>query len=78
MSALLTGASALGVKVKDTIKVVNDDETIKDTPDRSTLRAIQTPQVFDKDKYIKFLENAKMMQLTLQMIANFLNTLEKR
>ena len=59
MSALLTGASALGVKIKDTIKVVNDDETIKDTPDRSTLRAIQTPQVFDKDKYIKFLENAK-------------------
>lgn len=59
LSALLTGASALGVKVKDTIKVVNDDETIKDTPDRSTLRAIQTPQVFDKDKYIKFLENAK-------------------
>ena len=59
LSALLTGASSLGVKVKDTIKVVNDDETIKDTPDRSTLRAIQTPQVFDKDKYIKFLENAK-------------------
>ena len=59
LSGILTGASALGVPVKDTIKVVNSDNTIKDTPDRSTLRAIQTPQVFNKEKYLKFLAMAE-------------------
>ena len=57
--AIETGASAVGVPVKDTIKVVNSDNTIKDTPDRSTLRAIQTPQVFHKEKYLKFLAMAE-------------------
>lgn len=59
LSAMVTGASALGVMVKDTIKIVNDNNIIEDTPNRSTLRAIQTPQVFSKDKYIKFSDNAK-------------------
>lgn len=55
LSGLLTGASAIGVQVKDTIKVVDDNGIITDTPDRSTLRAVQTPQVFSKDKYLKYL-----------------------
>ena len=42
------GAAAPGVPVKDTIKVVAGG-VVRETPDRSTLRAIQTPQVFDKD-----------------------------
>lgn len=41
-----TGAAATGVFVKDTIKVINDDYEITDTPDRSQLIAIQTPQIF--------------------------------
>lgn len=58
MSGILTGASALGVSVKDTIKVVNGDNTIQNTPDRSMLRAIQTPQVFSKDEYLNLLSMA--------------------
>ena len=34
------------IRVKDTIKVVNDALTIEDTPDRSNLWAAQTPQGF--------------------------------
>ena len=36
------------IPVKDTIKVCNSDLVVS-TPDRSTLRAVQTPQVFDFD-----------------------------
>ena len=42
------GAAAPGIPVKDTIKVVQGG-IVKNTPDRSTLSAIQTPQVFDFD-----------------------------
>lgn len=48
-----TGASAVGVRVKDTIKLVDDDLTITDTPDRSSLIAIHTPQIFNFNKYLK-------------------------
>lgn len=40
-------ASVAAVPVKDTIKVVGDDAVITDTPERATLWAAQTPQVFD-------------------------------
>lgn len=40
------GAAAPGIPVKDTIKVVGGG-VVKETPDRKTLYAIQTPQVFD-------------------------------
>ena len=40
------GAAAPGIPVKDTVKVVQGG-IVKQTPDRSTLQAIQTPQVFD-------------------------------
>lgn len=40
------GAAAPAVPVKDTIKVVTGG-IVKETPDRKTLRAVQTPQVFD-------------------------------
>ena len=42
------GAAAPGIPVKDTIKVVTGG-VVKETPDRATLQAIQTPQVFDFD-----------------------------
>lgn len=40
------GAAAPGVMPKDTIKVIDKDSFSKETPDRNTLVAIQTPQVF--------------------------------
>ena len=42
------GAAAPAVPVKDTIKVVKGG-IVKETPDRATLQAVQTPQVFDFD-----------------------------
>ena len=39
------GAAAPGVPVKDTVKRINGG-IVAETPDRSNLRAIQTPQVF--------------------------------
>lgn len=42
------GAAAPAVPVKDTIKVVKGG-LVEKTPDRATLQAVQTPQVFDFD-----------------------------
>ena len=42
------GAAAPAIPVKDTVKVVVGG-IVKNTPDRSTLQAVQTPQVFDID-----------------------------
>ena len=42
------GAAAPAIPVKDTIKVVSGG-LVKETPDRSALMAVQTPQVFDFD-----------------------------
>lgn len=52
------GAAAPGIPVKDTIKVVNGG-LVKNTPDRASLRAIQTPQVFDFDLLRGALKKAK-------------------
>ncbi len=40
------GAAALGVPLKDTAKLVSADNTIISTPERSSLRLVQTPQAF--------------------------------
>lgn len=60
--AFKSGAAATGVKVKDTVKQVNDDNDIIATPDRNYLRFIQTPQIFDKSMYldaVNTVENSK-------------------
>lgn len=44
-------AAAVGVFVKDTIKVVDKDGFVESTPDRATLFAVQTPQIFDFELY---------------------------
>jgi 2-C-methyl-D-erythritol 4-phosphate cytidylyltransferase len=59
------GAAALGVPVKDTIKRVNEKGMVTETPDRSTLYAVQTPQVFDIDIYKKSLAFAKEHNLAV-------------
>lgn len=40
-------ACVAGVPAKDTIKIVDQQEFVKDTPDRSSLWLVQTPQVFE-------------------------------
>ena len=52
------GAAAPAVPVKDTIKEVQGF-VVKSTPDRSALRAVQTPQVFDFDLLRAALKKAK-------------------
>lgn len=42
------GAAAPAIAVKDTIKIVKGG-LVEQTPDRATLQAVQTPQVFDFD-----------------------------
>ena len=42
-------AAVAGVPVKDTIKVVSDQGAVVDTPDRKSLWAAQTPQIFRYD-----------------------------
>ncbi|MDK2587211.1 2-C-methyl-D-erythritol 4-phosphate cytidylyltransferase [Romboutsia sedimentorum] len=51
-------AVVVGVRVKDTIKVINDKNDIIDTPDRSKLWAVQTPQTFDYNILLKSYEDA--------------------
>lgn len=57
-AAFETGAATLGVPVKDTIKIVDGYNKIESTPLRSQLRAVHTPQVFEKELYRFALENA--------------------
>ena len=52
------GVAAPAIPVKDTIKVF-EGGFIAATPDRSTLRAVQTPQVMDRDLLLGALEKAE-------------------
>lgn len=58
------GAAAPAIAVKDTIKVTKNN-AVDYTPDRSTLCAIQTPQVFDCDLLRGALQNAKNKNLAV-------------
>ena len=63
-AAAACGAAAPAVPVKDTVKraVRGDGKTVPehcmvtDTPDRSTLYAVQTPQCFDRAAYLAALD----------------------
>ena len=54
-------AAVVGMPVKDTIKIADEDGFAKETPNRSFVWAVQTPQVFDvsliKEAYGKLMEN---------------------
>lgn len=52
------GSAALAVPVKDTVKVVDKNGFVISTPDRSTLFAVQTPQIFKFNLYKSALEKA--------------------
>ena len=59
-----TGAAAPAIAVKDTIKVAKE-HVICDTPDRKTLFAVQTPQVFSKDLITVALLQAQKQNVAL-------------
>ena len=52
------GAAAPAVPVKDTVKQVRSDGAVERTLDRSALRAVQTPQVFQADLLKAALQSA--------------------
>ncbi len=56
--AIKKDAAAVGVGVKDTIKVIDKGLKIVSTPDRRTLVAIRTPQIFNFELYRQALETA--------------------
>ncbi|MGN0157042.1 MAG: 2-C-methyl-D-erythritol 4-phosphate cytidylyltransferase [Lachnospiraceae bacterium] len=55
-----TGACVAGMPVKDTIKIVDEENTIISTPERRKLWMVQTPQVFSfsliRDAYRQLME----------------------
>lgn len=53
-------ACIVAVPVKDTIKQVNEDEVVKETFDRNTLRIVQTPQAFSYELLLQAYD--KIMQ----------------
>lgn len=55
--AFSTGSAATGVRVKDTVKVVNENGFITATPDRNYLWAVHTPQVFERRLYLSAIDN---------------------
>jgi len=58
-AALQHGAAAAGVPVMDTIKVHDEAGFIVNTPNRSQLAAIQTPQIFEAPLYRRAMEMAR-------------------
>lgn len=50
------GAASCAVEVKDTVKIVDGSDFIADTPPRASLRAVHTPQCFDKKLYLECIE----------------------
>ena len=58
------GAAAPAIPVKDTVKVV-EGGVVTTTPQRATLKAIQTPQVFDYDLLRGALKNAAQKELEI-------------
>ncbi len=57
LAAKLNGAAIPAVKLSDTVKFCRDG-LVSSTPDRETLRAVQTPQAFIKSEYLAAVRSA--------------------
>ncbi|MBR2715884.1 MAG: 2-C-methyl-D-erythritol 4-phosphate cytidylyltransferase [Ruminococcus sp.] len=71
-------AATLGTAVTDTIKVVDSENVITSTPDRAVLRAVQTPQVFEKELYLKAIDNALLKGLSVTDDCSMVEALGER
>lgn len=58
ISASKEGGAIIAVPAKDTIKQVDDEQSIQHTPDRSRLWQAQTPQIFQREIIEKAYEQA--------------------
>lgn len=64
-AAARCGAAAPAVPVKDTVKSVRDGGAVEQTLDRSSLRAVQTPQVFEASLLKAALQSAVEKELPI-------------
>lgn len=60
-------AAACGVRVKDTLKQVDESGKIIKTIDRSSVFAVQTPQGVKKEEYLSAVENVDLSAVTDDM-----------
>lgn len=77
-SAFEKKACTLGTLVTDTIKVVDSDNVILTTPDRATLRAVQTPQVFERELYLRAIEHTVKNNLSVTDDCSMVEALGER
>lgn len=58
------GACVVGMPVKDTIKIADDNQNVAETPERSRVWMIQTPQVFEtslvKEAYARLMQSEEI------------------
>ncbi|HKJ46265.1 MAG TPA: 2-C-methyl-D-erythritol 4-phosphate cytidylyltransferase [Balneolales bacterium] len=57
--AVAEGGAVAGIKAKDTIKTVDKNNFIINTPDRDSLWQCQTPQIFRKEIFIEAFDHAE-------------------
>jgi 2-C-methyl-D-erythritol 4-phosphate cytidylyltransferase len=50
-AAITYGAAAAACKATDTVKICSENETVRETPDRSNVWLAQTPQIFETEIY---------------------------
>ncbi|MFH1428468.1 MAG: IspD/TarI family cytidylyltransferase [Candidatus Margulisiibacteriota bacterium] len=80
-AAVKYGAAVVSVPVKDTIKYVDNKGFVKSTPDRASLWAAQTPQVFRYDIIKKVYDgnnSVELVQAELNAEHNKDNSLTKK
>lgn len=56
-------ACIVAVPVKDTIKKINKEKVVEETPNRETLWSVQTPQIFEKNLIQKAYEQGRQKRL---------------
>jgi len=62
-AAVQYGAAAAAVPVKDTVKVADDNGFVRETPDRSRLWLVQTPQVCGRAAWLEAAADAEQRGL---------------
>ena len=85
------GSAVVGMPVKDTIKIVDDEAVVKDTPNRRSVWQVQTPQCFKFDIVKKAYDNLiacensgelikREIQVTddAMVVETFLNNIEEK
>lgn len=71
-------ACIVAVPVKDTIKVVNTDMYVAETPNRETLWSVQTPQIFKYKLLMNAYENLQHSQINVTDDAMLVESLGQR